>query len=61
MQLTVRETSSWSLQNPARALGGVRTALWDSDQPVPAQALGLLTAIETLWSQNALDKLQGNQ
>jgi len=61
IQLTVRETSSWSLQNPARALGGVRTALWDSDQPVPAQALGLLTAVETLWSLDALDKLQRNQ
>ena len=61
MQLTVRETSSWSLQNPARGLGGVRTAVWDSDQPVPAQALGLLTAVETLWSLEALAQGQGNQ
>ncbi len=61
MQLTVRETSSWSLQNPAQALGGVRTALWDSDQPVPAQALGLLTAVQTLWSLETLTQGQGNQ
>ena len=61
MQLTVRETSSWSLQNPSQALGGVRTATWDNDQPVPAQALGLLTAVQTLWSLEALAQGQGNQ
>ena len=58
---TVRETSAWSLQNPARALGGVRAAVWDADQPVAAQALGLLTAVETLWSLEALAQHNGNQ
>ena len=61
MQLTVRETSAWSLQNPARAVGGVRAAVWDADQPVAAQALGLLTAVETLWSLEALAQRNGNQ
>lgn len=60
MQLTVRETSAWSLQNPARAIGGVRAAVWDADQPVAAQALGLLTAVETLWSLEALAQPNGN-
>ena len=61
MQLTVRETSAWSLQNPARAMGGVRAAVWDADQPVAAQALGLLTAVETLWSLEDLAQHNGNQ
>ncbi len=60
MQLTVRETSAWSLQNPARAMGGVRAAVWDADQPVAAQALGLLAAVETLWSLDALAQRSGN-
>ena len=61
MQLTVRETSAWSLQNPVRAMGGVRAAVWNADQPVAAQALGLLTAVETLWSLEALAQHNGNQ
>ncbi len=61
MQLTVRETSAWSFQSPARAIGGVRAAVWDADQPVAAQALGLLTAVETLWSLEALAQRHGNQ
>jgi hypothetical protein len=50
MQLSVRETSQGRVRNAARALGGLRVAPWDSDQAVPAQALGLITAVETLNS-----------
>ena len=50
MQLSVRDTSHGRLRNPARAMAGIRAAIWDSDQAVPAQALGLITAVETLNS-----------
>lgn len=48
LQLTVRDTAAWTMRRPARALGGVRGAVWDADQPVAAQAMGLVTACETL-------------
>lgn len=54
IQLAVRKPSVWALKNPARALGGVRASPWDADQPVAAQALGLLTAAETLMSLDAM-------
>ena len=54
MQLSVRESATWAFRNPARARGGIRGATWDSDQPVAAQALGLITAAETLISLEAL-------
>ncbi len=50
MQLAVTEEDAWSFRNPARALGGLRAAPWDSDQPVAAQALGLIGAAETILS-----------
>ncbi len=56
IQLSVRESCSWAYRNPAQAIGGLRAATWDSDQPDAAAALGLLTALETLAS---LDALQG--
>ncbi|MHC4415879.1 MAG: hypothetical protein ACYS0G_11405 [Planctomycetota bacterium] len=54
MQLATRSSSTWALRNPPRALGGIRAAPWDADQPVAAQALGLITAAETLISLETL-------
>jgi hypothetical protein len=50
IQLSVRESLLGSVRNPQRALGGIRSALWDCDEPVPAQALGLIAASDTLTS-----------
>lgn len=50
MQLAVRDPLLWSCPDPARARGGVRQATWDWDQPLPAQALALVTATEMLRS-----------
>ena len=49
-QLAVRDSLLWSCPDPARAAGGIRQATWDWDQPVPAQALALVTAVEMLLS-----------
>jgi hypothetical protein len=54
MQLTVRDGCQWAFRSPERAEGGLRAAPWDSDQPVGAQALGLLAASETLLSLEIL-------
>ena len=54
MQLSVRPSSTWAYPNPARASGGVRTSTWNCDQPVPAQALALVTVTELLVSLDAL-------
>ncbi|MHC4127445.1 MAG: hypothetical protein ACYSWT_04125 [Planctomycetota bacterium] len=59
MQLSVREPSLWAYRNPGRALGGIRAAPWDCDQPVPAQALGLVFAAETLASYDAVAPRRG--
>jgi hypothetical protein len=56
MQLSARESSSWAYRNPGRALGGIRAATWDCDQPVAAQALGLVFATETLASLEVLSE-----
>jgi hypothetical protein len=50
MQLSVRPDSTWAYANPERALGGVRAAIFDADQPVAAQAMALATLTETLLS-----------
>jgi hypothetical protein len=55
MQLTVRDDLLWAYRSPRRAGGGLRMALWDLDQPVGAQALGLVTLAETLDSIAAMD------
>ena len=54
MQLAVEEGCGWAFRNPRRAEGGLRAAPWDSDQPVGAQALGLIAASETLLSLEIL-------
>ena len=48
MQLSVRPELAGFHRAPHRAAGGIRAALWDSDQPVAAQALTLIAASETL-------------
>lgn len=54
LQLSVRESCEWAFRSPQKARGGLRAATWDSDQPVAAQAMGLLMAAETLSSLDAL-------
>jgi hypothetical protein len=56
VQLAVDDSMLWAIRNPSRAVGGLRKAPWDSDQPVAAQAMALLTAAETLIT---LDELAG--
>lgn len=48
MQLSIRPELTGLYRNPQRSAGGIRAALWDSDQPVPAQAMALMAAAETL-------------
>jgi hypothetical protein len=48
MQLAVDDTMLWAVRTPQRAKGGLRASTWNTDQPVAAQAMGLLTAAETL-------------
>ncbi len=52
MQLTVGEDDLWMYRNSIRAIGGIRNALDDTTQSLDAQALGLLTAIETIESMS---------
>jgi hypothetical protein len=52
-QLMAREETTFRYRNNVRSIGGIREATWDLRQPVPAQALGLITlldAFETLQS-----------
>lgn len=60
VQLSIRSTADWSLRNPSKAVGGIRNALFDTIQPVPAQSLGLLAASETLFSLKNLPQSQKN-
>jgi len=50
MQLAIRSSSSWSLRDPSKAVGGIRNGISDVTQPIPAQVLGLISASETLKS-----------
>lgn len=54
-QLTVSELRGAAFRNPARCVGGICASPWDSRQPVAAQAMGLLAAVETLrhWPETA--------
>jgi hypothetical protein len=56
IQLACREALEPTYRNPKRALGGIREALWDSSQSVPAQALGLIAATDTIRTLNRLNK-----
>jgi len=55
MQLSVREELLWSCRRPERAIGGLRSALWDNEQAPAAQAMGLLAAAELLTSLETLE------
>ncbi|MCI0629381.1 MAG: hypothetical protein L0Y44_01855 [Phycisphaerales bacterium] len=54
MQLSIRKSALGSLRNPERALGGVRASLWDSELAVAAQALALITAVDTALAVESL-------
>ncbi|MEM7228563.1 MAG: hypothetical protein AAF432_07080 [Planctomycetota bacterium] len=47
-QLSLRPEMAWSSPGSTIAVGGLRQAMWDGAMPLPAQALGLETAVETL-------------
>jgi hypothetical protein len=54
-QLMARDETAWRYRNKPRSIGGIRTATWDLTQPVPAQALGIITLIEAAETlQNAV-------
>jgi len=48
MQLTIREPEMHMCQGEQRAIGGVRSALWDQRASLDAASLALLTVCETL-------------
>lgn len=53
-QLQVDEASAWAYPNPAKAIGGIRSAPWDFSQPVDASAMALMFITETIKSLDAL-------
>lgn len=59
IQLSVRPESAWWMRRPPMAMGGLRDATWDSDQPVPAQALGLAVLADILRSWPAVEGAAG--
>ena len=56
IQLMHRIETPHQPRTPKRAVGGVRAALWDQNQPSAAQAMGLIMACETLESLRILTK-----
>ncbi len=46
-QLTVDDRSAYAYRDRERSVGGVRTALWDCVQPLPATATTLLALLES--------------
>jgi hypothetical protein len=48
MQLAMGEMQAAMHRDPARAIGGICTSVWDSRQPLAAQALGLLFVVDSL-------------
>lgn len=53
-QLQVDEAAAWAYPNPAKAIGGIRSAPWDFSQPVDASAMSLMFITETIKSLDAL-------
>ena len=53
-QLTADERLGHMYADPAGAIGGVRTSLWDQSMPLTASALGLLTLTDTLETLDSL-------
>jgi hypothetical protein len=58
LQLTVDPSSGRLLPDPQRALGGVKSAPWDSTMGVEAAALGLLAACQTLESLDRFSEVR---
>jgi len=48
IQLAVRAPMDRLYRRPDAVSGGIRSSAWDSDQPVAAQAMAILAALETL-------------
>ena len=59
-QLTADERLSHMYSDPARAIGGVRSSLWDQTMPLTASALGLLTLADTLDALDAIGSRAGD-
>lgn len=57
-QLTASEAECFMYKNPDRAIGGVRSSLWDQRMPPEATAMTLLTVCETLRSLDEISKRQ---
>jgi hypothetical protein len=56
LQLAVDGPASRSFRNPDRTLDGVRSAAWESEQPVSVQAFGLLLGSALLAPEGAADR-----
>jgi hypothetical protein len=57
IQLAVRDPLDRLYRRPDAVSGGIRSSLWESDQPVAAQAMAILAALETL---RAFDRVGAN-
>jgi hypothetical protein len=55
-QLTAGEAEGFMYKNPERAIGGVRSSLWDQRMPPEATAMTLMTVCETLRSLEEIQK-----
>lgn len=55
-QLTVRESECFMYRTPERAIGGVRSSLWDQRMPPEATAMTLMAVCETLRSLEEIQK-----
>jgi hypothetical protein len=44
-QLQVDDDAAYAFRSPRHAMGGLRAAAWDSDQPMAASAYALLAAV----------------
>jgi hypothetical protein len=55
-QLTVDDASAWMYPDPARAMGGVRTSVWDQRLAPEATAMTLLAVHETLRTFDLLER-----
>ncbi len=55
-QLTVREAECFMYREPEKAIGGVRSSLWDQRMPPEATAMTLMAVCETLRSLEEIQK-----
>ncbi len=53
-QLTMDKPTCYYVRDPGRAIGGVRTAMWDNRQPLAATAMALLAGTELDLSLQAM-------